>query len=77
MHPIPLFPISHGLFPDGMLSLQIIEVRYLDLIKRCHQQQLPFGVMWLKRGSEVQVPGETLMLHAYGCHVHILYFGQP
>ena len=73
---IPLFPLSHGLFPDGMLALQIFEVRYLDLIKRCHQQQLPFGVVWLKKGSEVQVPGETPMLHSYGCSAHIREFEQ-
>jgi len=36
---IPLFPLSHGVFPDGMLQLQIFEVRYLDLIKRCHREQ--------------------------------------
>jgi Lon protease-like protein len=76
MHLIPLFPLSHGLFPDGMLSLQIFEVRYLDLIKRCFQQQLPFGVVWLKKGSEVQVPGETPLLHAYGCCAHIREFEQ-
>ena len=76
MHQIPLFPLSHGLFPDGMLSLQIFEVRYLDLIKRCFQQQLPFGVVWLKKGSEVQVPGETPLLHAYGCCAHIREFEQ-
>ena len=57
--------------PDGMLHLQIFEVRYLDLIKRCHQQQLPFGVAWLQIGSEVQVPGEVPSLHAYGCVAHI------
>ena len=73
---IPLFPLSHGLFPDGMLALQIFEVRYLDLIKRCHQQQLPFGVVWLKKGSEVQVPGEMPLLHDYGCHAHIRDFEQ-
>jgi Lon protease-like protein len=76
MHQIPLFPLSYGLFPDGMLALQIFEVRYLDLIKRCHQQQLPFGVVWLKNGSEVQVPGETPMLHDFGCHAHIRDFEQ-
>jgi Lon protease-like protein len=76
MHQIPLFPLSHGLFPDGMLSLQIFEVRYLDLIKRCHQQQMPFGVVWLKKGSEVQVPGEIPMLHTYGCFAHIRNFEQ-
>jgi len=73
---IPLFPLSHGVFPDGMLSLQIFEVRYLDLIKRCHQQGLPFGVVWLKKGSEVQVPGEVPLLHAFGCVVHIRNFQQ-
>jgi len=76
MHQIPLFPLSHGLFPDGMLALQIFEVRYLDLIKRCHQQQIPFGVVWLKKGSEVQVPGEVPMLHDFGCHAHIRDFEQ-
>jgi len=73
---IPLFPLSHGLFPDGMLSLQIFEVRYLELIKRCHQQGLPFGVVWLKKGSEVQVPGEVPLLHAFGCVAHIRNFQQ-
>lgn len=73
---IPLFPLSHGLFPDGLLSLQIFEVRYLDLIKRCQQQGLPFGVVWLKSGSEVQVPGEVPLLHSYGCVAHIRNFQQ-
>jgi Lon protease-like protein len=73
---IPLFPLSHGVFPDGMLSLQIFEVRYLDLMKRCHQQQSPFGVVWLKSGSEVQVPGEIPLLHAFGCLAHIRHFQQ-
>jgi Lon protease-like protein len=73
---IPLFPLSHGVFPDGMLSLQIFEVRYLDLIKRCHQQGLPFGVVWLKKGSEVQVAGEVPLLYGFGCMAHIRNFQQ-
>ncbi len=68
---IPLFPLSQGVFPDGMLPLQIFEVRYLDLIKRCHQQQLPFGIAWIQQGSEVQVPGEIPALHSLGCMAHI------
>ncbi|NCA24799.1 MAG: peptidase S16, partial [Betaproteobacteria bacterium] len=28
MDPIPLFPLSHGVFPEGLLQLQIFEVRY-------------------------------------------------
>ena len=68
---IPLFPLSQGVFPDGMLPLQIFEVRYLDLIKRCHQKQLPFGIAWIQQGSEVQVPGEIPALHSLGCMAHI------
>jgi Lon protease-like protein len=75
-HTIPLFPLSQGIFPDGMLSLQIFEVRYLDLIKRCQQQQLPFGVAWIKEGSEVQVPGQVPSLHSLGCMAHIREFEQ-
>ncbi len=75
-HTIPLFPLSQGLFPDGMLSLQIFEVRYLDLIKRCHQQQRPFGVAWIKEGSEVQIPGQVPSLHSVGCMAHIREFEQ-
>ena len=59
-----------------MLSLQIFEVRYLDLIKRCQQQQLPFGVAWIKEGSEVQVPGQVPSLHQVGCMAHIREFEQ-
>ena len=73
---IPLFPLSQGVFPDGMLPLQIFEVRYLDLIKRCHQQQLPFGIAWIQQGSEVQVPGEVPALHSLGCLAHIRELAQ-
>ena len=73
---LPLFPLSHGVFPDGMLQLQIFEVRYLDLMKRCHQNQTPFGVAWLRSGSEVQVPGQQPSLYPYGCLAHIREFEQ-
>lgn len=73
-HSIPLFPLSTSLFPEGMLQLQIFEVRYLDLIKRCHQQQQPFGVVSIKQGKEVQVPGEVPTLHGVGCLAHIRKF---
>jgi Lon protease-like protein len=59
-----------------MLLLQIFEVRYLDLIKRCHQQQQPFGVAWIQEGSEVQVPGQVPKLHKLGCLAHIRELAQ-
>jgi Lon protease-like protein len=29
---LPLFPLGAVLYPDGLLPLQIFEVRYLDMI---------------------------------------------
>lgn len=55
--PLPLFPLGSVLFPDGYLPLRIFEVRYLDLIGRCHKQGLPFGVVSLTAGAEVRAAG--------------------
>ena len=71
MQRIPLFPLSHGVFPDGVLRLQIFEVRYLDLIRRCHREHTPFGVPWLAQGNEVAVPGQVPRLHSWGTLAHI------
>ncbi|MES2152173.1 MAG: LON peptidase substrate-binding domain-containing protein [Pseudomonadota bacterium] len=52
----PLFPLTTVLFPDGVLPLQIFEVRYLDMIARCIADDAPFGVVLLTQGSEVRTP---------------------
>lgn len=54
MSTIPLFPLGTVLFPGGFLPLQIFEVRYLDMIQRCHAEGTPFGVVCLTQGREVQ-----------------------
>jgi Lon protease-like protein len=54
LHSLPLFPLGAVLFPAGRLPLQIFEVRYLDMINRCHKTGAPFGVVALSRGAEVQ-----------------------
>jgi Lon protease-like protein len=51
---LPLFPLNTVLFPDGGLSLQIFEVRYLDLIGKCYKNGTPFGVVSLVQGNEVR-----------------------
>lgn len=53
---LPLFPLNTVLFPGGSLPLQIFEVRYLDLMGRCHSTGAPFGVVGLTRGTEVRRP---------------------
>jgi uncharacterized protein len=56
---LPLFPLGTVLYPDGSLSLQIFEVRYLDMIARCHKAGAPFGIISLVEGSEVRLPKDT------------------
>jgi Lon protease-like protein len=53
---LPLFPLSTVLFPGGVLPLRIFEVRYLDMIARCHKAGAPFGVVLLTQGGEVRHP---------------------
>lgn len=71
MTEIPLFPLGNVLFPDGILPLQIFEVRYLHLIKRCVSEGKPFGVVPLLQGREVRVPEATEVLAEVGCLAHI------
>jgi len=54
---LPLFPLGTVLFPGGVLPLRIFEVRYLDMISRCHRAGAPFGVVSLTQGQEVRRPG--------------------
>ena len=54
---LPLFPLGTVLFPDGVLPLRIFEVRYLDMIGKCHKAGAPFGVVTLAQGTEVRRPG--------------------
>ena len=54
---LPLFPLASVLFPDGLLALRVFEVRYLDMVRKCHQTGAPFGVVSLTQGNEVRRAG--------------------
>lgn len=51
---LPLFPLQAVLFPQGQLPLRVFEVRYLDLMRRCHAAGAPFGIVGLRQGGEVR-----------------------
>ncbi len=53
---IPLFPLATVLFPEGVLPLQIFEVRYLEMMRKCIAHDDPFGVVMLTEGQEVRTP---------------------
>jgi uncharacterized protein len=52
MH-IPLFPLHTVLYPDGPLPLRVFEPRYLDMISACLRDEIPFGVVQIREGSEI------------------------
>ena len=54
LNQLPLFPLQTVLFPGGWMPLRIFEVRYLDMINRCHKTGAPFGIVCLSEGSEVR-----------------------
>lgn len=83
---LPLFPLGTVLFPGGYLPLQIFEVRYLDMIGKCHKRGEPFGVVTLHHGDEVrQAPsaspgGERFaqeLFHATGTLARISHLSRP
>jgi Lon protease-like protein len=51
LYSLPLFPLGAVLFPGGVLPLRIFEVRYLDMIGKCHKAGAPFGVVALTQGD--------------------------
>ncbi len=74
---LPLFPLGTALFPDGLLPLRIFEVRYLDMIGKCHKAGAPFGVVALNRGHEVRQPGATEEFAHIGTLATIEAFSNP
>lgn len=74
---LPLFPLGTVLFPGGVLPLRIFEVRYLDMIARCHKAGAPFGVVLLTQGSEVRRPEGTEAFSHVGTLAAILDIETP
>ncbi|HSI54147.1 MAG: LON peptidase substrate-binding domain-containing protein [Ramlibacter sp.] len=74
---LPLFPLGAVLFPGGLLPLRIFEVRYLDMIGRCHKAGAPFGVVLLTQGGEVRQPGTTEAFSHVGTLATITEFETP
>ena len=74
---LPLFPLGTVLFPGGVLPLRIFEVRYLDMIGKCHKAGAPFGVVALTQGAEVRQPGSREAFSGVGTLATITAFDTP
>ena len=71
---LPIFPLNNCLFPDGILSLNIFEIRYLKMIKKVSDERGCFGIILLKRGLETNRPGETEEFYDIGTMARIIRF---
>jgi hypothetical protein len=49
----PMFPLESALLPDEDLPLRIFEPRYGALVRRCIDNDEPFGVVLISAGREV------------------------
>jgi len=74
---LPLFPLGTVLFPGGVLPLRVFEVRYLDMIGKCHKTGAPFGVVSLTQGHEVRHPGAKEAFSTVGTIASIGEFDTP
>lgn len=49
---LPLFPLNTVLFPGMVLPLHIFEERYKLMVRRCMEDDTPFGVVLIRDGQE-------------------------
>lgn len=68
---LPLFPLTTVLFPEMLLPLHIFEPRYRLLVRRCMDEDRPFGVVLIRSGQEV---GATAEPHEIGTEAKIMAF---
>jgi uncharacterized protein len=71
MSDIALFPLNTVLFPGGLLPLRIFEPRYVDMVGRCLRGNEPFGVVLVRKGSDIDREVETAEV---GCSARIVDF---
>jgi Lon protease-like protein len=76
---LPLFPLGTVLFPQGLLPLQIFEVRYLHMVANCRRDGTGFGVVSLLQGSEVEKAGQpdTPRFQPLGTLARIVEYAAP
>ncbi len=58
---LPLFPLGAVLLPHGRMALRIFEPRYVSLVSDSLKLQQPFGVIWIREGRDIVVPGGETM----------------
>jgi Lon protease-like protein len=68
---IPLFPLHTVLFPGQVLPLHIFEPRYRQMIGECLHQNVPFGVVLIKKGTEAGHTAESVTVGTTARITHV------
>jgi Lon protease-like protein len=68
LYDLPIFPLNTVLFPGMPVKLHIFEERYKIMISRCYQKAQPFGIVFIKSGSEVGADADPFSV---GCSARI------
>ena len=67
---LDLFPLNTVLFPGATMPLRIFEPRYLDMVQHCVAEDLPIGIVLLRKGR-AEGPGEV-EIHEIGTIAEII-----
>lgn len=65
---LPLFPLHTVLFPQGVVPLHVFEPRYREMVQRCLDEEIEFGVALIRSGGEV---GGSAEPYRYGTTARI------
>ena len=74
---LPLFPLNAILFPDGLLHLQIFELRYLTMIKQCLANGTEFGVVAQTASPKTDEPMANETFTRCGTRAKIVAHSAP
>lgn len=74
---LPLFPLNTILFPDGLLHLQIFELRYLTMVKQCITNGTEFGVVAQTASPKTDEPMANETFTRCGTRAKIVAHSAP
>ncbi len=69
-----LFPLNNVLYPEGILSLQILEPRHLSMVSHCCREQKPFVAISLR---ETNNSDKLALFNPIGTLATIINFDMP
>ena len=70
---LPLFPLHLVLYPEMPLPLHIFEPRYREMITRCREDNMPFGVVLIQQG---EATGEDAVPSVIGTTAQITQYEE-